>query len=544
MSITVLRCANCNKIAEQASLTSLGSMTIVTYRCGHSSIVSSITTAERKKVALDGSKELYPFQDRDINTIESANARVLLTYECGLGKTITSLFTLYNHPEMFPCLIICKSKLLIQWLKQVLSITGQTPLLILNGKQVPIPGIKFHIISFDLVKKFNKKYKNPSDVRAEVLDDRVSSNRLGDFGFKTIIIDEVQHIKELTSDRYKAVSEVCKKSEHILGLSATPFKNNALEYFPILNILQPTMFPIKEQFFQQHCNFEYRGSFKKPTGLRNPERFRELTKHFIIHHTREEVLPDLPLERRNFEYCDIEDKDLQEAYDAGIEELDDFMKAAAGKKKDLSYYSNILEMLTKLRHITGLSKIETVVDKATEFLLSTNRKLVIYHHHIDVGDLIEAEINKYLTAGGMPKCLRLKGGADSTDMNRLVEEFASPTEPRIFIISTLAGGEGLDGLQGVCSDVIQVERQWNSVNEEQAERRFSRPGATADHIAIDYIIAIATIDDYLTEMVEKKRLWVKEGTTGVKGSMAENEVLADLADALVRVGKPKWRLAA
>jgi SNF2 family DNA or RNA helicase len=54
-------------------------------------------------------------------------------------------------------------------------------------------------------------------------------------------------------------------------------------------------------------------------------------------------------------------------------------------------------------------------------------------------------------------------------------------ESRILIASTLAAGEGMN-LQK-CSDCLIVERQWNPANEEQAESRFIRIGASGKIVA-------------------------------------------------------------
>lgn len=535
-------CPNCGRLAIEQ--TRIGSF--IKLSCGHLLAQERLTRLDSETAALDGQsravisedgkKTLYNYQLKDLDTIENANCRVLLTYECGLGKTITSLFTLKNFPTLYPALIICKSALQVQWMKESLGILGEgvTPILLTNGKQYPlkkfnpITGLQepfpIHIISFDMLRRMGDK--------------------LDQFGFKTIIIDECQHIKDLKVERTKQVQRLCEQAKHVLALSATPIKNNAGEYFPILNILQPTMFPIQDAFLRNHCSsFLTNAGYKKIAGLRNPEHFKELTKHFIIYHTREECLPDLPRERRNFQYNNIEDKDIQNAYDDAVEEMTEFVNEAESKNKtnSLDFYRNILEFLGKMRHLTGLAKVDAAVNQAEEFLLSTERKLVLFVHHIDVGDLIENRLKETCKNAGydwMP--LRLLGGMDSQKLEHVKESFLNGPS-RILVASTLAAGEGLN-LQPV-SDAIMVERQWNSVNEEQAERRFSRPGATADSINIDYLIAISTVDDYLTEIVERKRKYVTEAISGIKIEQTENEILKELVDALVKVGKPKWKIA-
>jgi SNF2 family DNA or RNA helicase len=522
-------CPICGKHAKEESRIRLSDDILVNLRCGHSFFQSAVKKANQILTSADGRKTLYPFQALDLETIEQANVRCLLTYECGLGKTITSAFTLANHfDELTPILVIAKSAVLPQWMKELVCVLGDRgfPFILSNGKMQPMNGYPIHLISFDMCRRVQES--------------------LTEHSFKTVVIDECQHIKSMSTSRTKAVQAICSKAKHVIALSATPIKNHAAEYFPILNILQPERFPIYESFIRYECDSYRSGYGWKVGGLKNPVDFKEKTQDFIIYHTREEVLPDLPKERRNFNYLDIEDKNLQKAYDKVFGEFEEFMDR--GNKKDLSYYSNVLEYLTKMRHITGLAKVNETCDRAEEFLLSTERKLVIYHHHIDVGDLIEERLNSSIAAiQGVPgemdfnwKCLRIRGGMAPGDLERVKEEFLNGPA-RILIASTLAAGEGLN-LQPV-SDAMIIERQWNSVNEEQAERRFSRPGATASVITIDYLLAIGTVDDYLTEIVEGKRKVVKEALTGETQDFSESTVISQLADALMSAGKPRWRLS-
>lgn len=523
----VNRCKVCNKIAEIHTVSHFKNGSSITkLKCGHLISATALETSIPTFIdtAVDGSMKLYKYQTEDISTIEKSSCRSLLTYECGLGKTITSAFTLANHPELYPALIIAKSAVLVQWYRELMRILGpeRFPIFLANGKAKPIKGMSIHLISFDLVRKHK-------DV-------------LIDFGFKTLIIDECQHIKSMATARTKAVQEVSKSIPHILALSATPIKNHAAEYFPILNILQPEMFPFYDTFVRRECA-SIRTQFGwKVGGLLRPEQFKEKTKDFIIHRTRDEVLPDLPKKRRDFEHLNIEDESLQNSYNDVVQDFTDFVNQAdrTGDKKDMKYFSNILEFLSKMRHITGLAKVDYAVEKAEEFLLSTERKLVIYVHHRDVGDMIMEKLTQTCLDGGYDVPCRLEGGMGAEKFDSVKQTFLN-TNCRIMIASTLAAGEGLN-LQP-CSDAIFVERQWNSVNEEQAEDRFSRPGATADFVNINYLVAISTVDDYLTEIIERKRKIVKETVTGEKDESGYSQaVISELVDALVKHGKVKWSL--
>ena len=520
----ITHCPHCDRVALEVSRIPLSTGAIIKLRCGHlvneSALKPSARITRSKNPGPQGYIELYPFQNEDLTRVENAGGRALLTYECGLGKTIVSSFFLANHlPELQPCAIIAKSAVILQWWKHLIWILGEDfmPVFLENGTRKPLKGIPIHLVSFDMCRRLKDELIN--------------------FGFKTIIVDECQHIKDTKTSRTKAVTAICESAKHVLMLSATPLKNNGAEYFPSLNILRPQMFPYQDKFVRDWCE-TYRGSYgSKIGGIKNIKAFHETTKDFIFHRTRSEVLPDLPPKRRDFEYLDIDDEELQKAYDKTFEEFELF--AETNGKRDFKFQQDALSYLNKMRQIVGLAKVQFTVDDAIEFLESTDRKLVIYVHHIDVGDRIQLKLNEYCKLNKLTCPLRLLGGMKPGELEQVKEQFLS-TDCRILVASTLAAGEGLN-LQP-CADAIMTERQWNSVNEEQAEDRFSRPGATADRVNIKYPLAIGTVDDHLTEIVERKRRIVKEAITGERVSFGEVDVLNELIDALLRAGKPKWKM--
>ena len=527
MSITTVHCPTCNKLAVEIDKRELSQFTIIMLKCGHSIIERKLVSPELITESADKKFNLFKYQAEDIPKIEQAKGRALLTYEPGLGKTVTAEFFVKNHlTDVKPVLIITKGAVQVQWLRHTMAILGESyiPVPLVNGKSGIIQGLSIYLITFDMCRKLKDKIIN--ELKPAL-----------------IIIDECQHIKDRNTMRAKAVREICESAKHILALSATPIKNHAGDYFSILNILQPTRFPVYEWYLREHVQevYQYGARGKKLGGLKNPARFKELTNDFIIYHSREEVLPDLPKERRNFDFLDIDDKEIQKAYDATIDELEDIMEGSGSYDSAFEKAAARNQIIFKLKHLVGLAKCEEAVSEIEEFLLGTDRKLVIFIQHIDVGDIIESRVNQTLDDGGYGyKVLRIPGGLDPSKLDKIKEQFLNGPE-RVLILSTLAGGEGLN-LQPV-SDAIFVERQWNSVNEMQAERRFSRPGATAEYISIKYLLAAGTIDDYLTEIIERKRKYVTEAITGeITEDLSENSVLSELASKLVSMGKPKWRL--
>jgi len=202
-----------------------------------------------------------------------------------------------------------------------------------------------------------------------------------------------------------------------------------------------------------------------------------------------------------------------------------------------------------MRHLCGLSKIDPCIDYIMEFLGSTEEKIIIFAHHKDVSELLLMKLKTLCHELEIAAPLMFRAGDNGSDF---VAKFASNDEviedgkklraPRIAIISTLAGGEGLDGMQRFCSKLIMLERQWNPANEEQAEKRISQRIGQQFNVTGTYIVATGTIDEFFSEIVERKR----EIITGTLGGEAvpwdQSSLMKELTQTLASIGGKKWNL--
>lgn len=188
-----------------------------------------------------------------------------------------------------------------------------------------------------------------------------------------------------------------------------------------------------------------------------------------------------------------------------------------------------------MRHITGLAKIPATVEFTREFVEETDRKLVIFVHHKDVGELIYRQMVDEF--GKEIRILRLTGDQSSQERFQIQEDFNKP-ERCIMVASTLASGEGLNLQSG--ADCIIHERQWNPANEEQVEGRFIRIGQTATSVNATYTTAEGTIDDLFDGIVESKRNQFHAAMNSGEGTKwIEGDLIRQLAQALVDRFKKK-----
>lgn len=516
-------CPVCHKVAIEKSRLVIGSSRLVNLACGHMVGEELLNTGSESAydslIFKDGAKP-RPYQIDAIKFLEENGFNGVIADEQGLGKTIEILCGIKLHAEkLLPAVFVLPTTIKLQVMREIHRICGDGPefltQIINSGKEKALPGFKIYIITYDLLKK---------DDVFEYVDD-----------IHTLVIDECQRIKNHLSDRAKAVQKIAKKCSHIIPMSGTPIKNNAGEYFTVLNLVAPSRFPSYERFLAKYCDAYETFYGNKVGGLKDVDRFMEDTADIVIRRTKKEVLSDLPSLDRKFYHVEL-DSNLKKAYANGLKELDDVMYD--DNEDAFTTGTAIIAIMAKLRHITGISKIPECVDFVSEFLLSTDRKLVIFTHHQDVADILKGKLNKWLSDGNFAQALHLHAGLDGNGRARLVEVFKEPGN-RIMIASTKAAGEGLN-LQ-FCSDAVLLERQWTPADEEQAEARFHRFGQVSN-VSITYMLASGTIDEYFTELVEQKRAIVASALDGVQMQWDQNSLMKELAQMLLSKGREKWRL--
>lgn len=451
--------------------------------------------------------------------------------DMGLGKTVQGLAIPRFHKQYLPFLVVTKSAIKFQWLKQILRWLGPDYLgqIISTSKDFLIPGLKSYIIPYDLLR-------------------RMPEGKLDKLGIKLVILDECQQIKNVDSSRTQAVRKLLKDVNiKVIGLSGTPWKNRGSEFFPILNITDPIKFHSFQNFLDNHVEYYYEGNKRKQGGIRNPVKFKEYTNSLLVRREYNEVMDEFPEINKTKLPVQL-DEIGQSSYDEATSEFvawyNDYV--LSGEEEQI----NGIEMLAKMsrmRHITGLAKIPATLTFIEQFIEETlDRKIVIFVHHKDVGELLyRALINKSKTSN--PDWAELasqlinervkvfKYTSELSDSERFeMQEAFNKNKRCIMIASTLACGEGVD-LQ-TCYDSILHERQWNPQNEDQATPgRFRRIGQVSSVINITVPESEGTIDEHLDGIIERKRKYFHDAMnkSELKQSYNESDLGRELAAIIV-----------
>jgi SNF2 family DNA or RNA helicase len=465
--------------------------------CGHLLVKKIPKGSDFAGIRSSDDKKLYPFQIQGARFIEEAlaiNNGAAIFDEMGLGKTVQALAYLKEHEEAFPVLFINKSGIKFQWAKEIIRWLDDmhVPQVISTSNDYVIPNLKCYIASFDIFTPKTRKGKTSG----------FDYKKFVDRGIKTIVIDECQQIKNPEATRTQMIRRLIKDTNaRVIALSGTPWKNRGSEFFTILNILAPMKFPTYQGFLNKWVDYYYHGNQLKMGGINDIPRFREYIKDIAIRREIFEVALELPSVNRTLFYTELNSIEQREYDDSVSEFVKWYNDAVIGGEEDNISTMNILAKMSRMRHITGLAKIPATEEFVEEFIEDTNRKLTIFVHHQDVGQILyqnlHVKFNKELPVYSLTSSL-------SPEERFNVQEKFNNSTRAILIASTLASGEGLN-LQ-TCSDAIMHERQWNFANEDQAAPgRFRRIGQEAKQVNVTFMTASGTIDEFLGQMVEEKR---------------------------------------
>jgi len=259
------KCPVCDKVAVEVRKVKIGQTKLISLQCGHMVSESVLNTTNYASIK-SGNKTLMPYQIDGVKFVENSNGRCLIGDEQGLGKTIQAIASLKLHSDILcPAVVVTKTTIKQQWMHEIINwnVTNKIQV-ITSSSSTALPGFDIYIITYDMLK---------------------SENIFAFVKPVCIILDECQAIKNHLSGRAKAVQKLVinHNIQHVIGLSGTPIKNHAGEYFTVLNLLNPKMFPEYNRYLRDHVvTSDYHWTGAKCGGLSNPERFHQITADFII----------------------------------------------------------------------------------------------------------------------------------------------------------------------------------------------------------------------------------------------------------------------
>lgn len=371
--------------------------------------------------------------------------------------------------------------------------------------------------------------------------------------FHYIVFDEAHMLKNMLTQRYIALLRI-NASRRIL-LTGTPLQNNLLELMSLLCFVMPKLFAnktddIKTLFSKKPPKLEDGSELTSEFEQTQIQRAKNIMKPFILRRLKKDVLSFLPkkteivekiqlLPDQKRKYQGIIDEyknvDLSSDYyvgrgssimmdmrklanhpllmryyfsDARLHEIAKVLARDSVYKnnnpreifEDIAPLSDlkINQLSEKYASITNMVKIpDNLVVSSGKFkyfdsllpkLKSEGHRVLIFSQFVMMLDVIE----KYLKIRGH-KFLRLDGSTAVTERQELIDEYTENPEIFIFLLSTKAGGLGINLTSADRAIIHDID--FNPYNDKQAEDRCHRMGnfkfVLLSLIKLNYIVMLS-----------------------------------------------------
>jgi SNF2 family DNA or RNA helicase len=284
------------------------------------------------------------------------------------------------------------------------------------------------------------------------------------------ILDESQYIKNPASKTYKAILQL--RSKHRLVLTGTPIENSLSDLWSQMNFLNPGLLG-SQSFFQK----KFITPIEKLADEKQQEQLQLIIRPFILRRKKDEVAKDLPPLTEQVLFCKMaeEQEKMYEEEKSVIRNaiLENIEKVGLKKSSVV-----VLQGLTKLRQ---LANHPSLLDKESEEqsgkfdqimemlenIVAEKHKVLIFSSFVTHLELVKQSVESKNW-----KFSLLTG--QTTNRERVINEFQDDTENHIFLISLKAGGVGLNLTQA--DYVFIIDPWWNPASENQAVSRAHRIG--------------------------------------------------------------------
>ena len=412
----------------------------------------------------------YPYQvegsERMIRAMDT-HLGVLNADEMGLGKTAQTLMTL-NRTPVERVLIVCPASLKLNWLREyeAWNTSGRVPALA-YGDRIPLDAGTI-IINYDIL---GRNFKP-----------------LLEWDPQIIVYDEAHYLKNPKSQRTQAA--LALPAIRRLFLTGTPIVNRPMELWPILNAIDEGRFKSQHDYGLRHCG-AFQMAVKTKRGVRKVWNYsgasrlaelHQLIKPWVIRRLKRDVLRDLPPKTRqvielsgsaNLVAAEAEAWE-QVCADVGYEAAVSQIEAGAGPA---------FADMSRVRLLLAMAKVRPAVEHIKN-VLESEKKLVVFAHHIDVVDHLKEALAAFRPAV-------ITGVTPTKRRQAEVDAFQSDPNRRVFIGNIRAAGVGLT--LTAASTVVFVELDWTPGNMTQAEDRCHRIGQT-DNVLVQHLVLSGSLD--------------------------------------------------
>ncbi|PRP89922.1 hypothetical protein ENSA5_69580 [Enhygromyxa salina] len=415
-----------------------------------------------------------------------------LADDMGLGKTLQALALLLDtHGKDAgakdpgpPSLIVCPTSVLHVWREQAERFVPSLRIHLHHGPRRGTPPAEVDVIatSYALLRQ----------------DAELWAGRR----FRHLILDEAQALKNPDSQVARVARSLAVA--HPVALTGTPLENNVLELWSLFELLMPGFFGSRRRFRRRWVD-----PIHKHEDAAALARLRRRVRPFLLRRLKSEVATELPPKQTQILRCRL-GKEQRQLYERVRQTYRSSVFGAVDQRGVGGAALHILEALTRLRQacchpallpfpearevggrVAKLELLRLLLDQA---IADRHRSLVFSQWPSFLDRVADT-----LSAAGIAH-LRLDGR--TRDRSAVLERWSDPAGPPVFLISTKAGGLGLDLTEA--DHVFHLDPWWNPAAEDQATDRAHRIGQSRP-VMVYKLVAADTVEDKILELQARKR---------------------------------------
>ena len=410
---------------------------------------------------------LFPYQEKGVVWLEEQrrNGRgCMLADEMGLGKTLQVIAYLTSRPASVHHLIVVPSSLVFNWRNEIQRFAPQLQ------DQVTIA-------SYDIIRLHIDEYSKES--------------------YDTIVVDEVQMIKNSDTQRYAAITQL--KGSQKIFLSGTPIENSIDELWAQFMVLMPELINMY--------------SYVRSLGISSSQEeyvklSAKLLKPFILRRTKSEVMLELPDKTEEVVYVDLSPTERQiytnlhsiisRALSTGLTgRINSLVLEGLLRLRQACVSVNMLPVSLRREKKVESSKLELVRSYIKQ-AQSSNKKTIVFSQFVralkELETLLKEDKVEYSALYG-----------ETHDRESVVSLFKKSKGIPVMLMSLKAGGVGLNLTEA--DSVILLDDWWNPAVEDQAIARAHRIGQKKNVLVLR-LVCKDTVEEKILQLQEKKRLTV------------------------------------
>lgn len=448
----------------------------------------------------------------------------------GLGKTLQTISFLYtvlkqgprNHPLVKKALVVAPSSLTENWKREIKKWLGDEKLrcCILAGQQV-----KEDIVAF----KHGMLY--PIAITSYEMMRKVSSDLAGHVDI--IIADEGHRLKSAAGNKTIAALNQLHCPRKII-LSGTPLQNNLGELFAMCDFVNPGCLGSLATFQKV-----FEGAIVKSRdpnaseetvtlGKKRSEELRRILHGFVLRRDASVNEAFLPKLSSYAVFCRPSDLQIE------------MMKRIIDARWDSDVYAKeeALVLLTKLRKVCGhprllpedrgssafhdsSGKMHVLMKLLTHIVFAMNERAVVVSQWTSMLDIVQQACSDANIS-----IVRLDGATPVSKRQEIVDSFNNHGIGSVFLLSTAAGGAGLNLIGS--SKLVLCDSSWNPALDNQAMARIWRDGQKKD-CSIYRLLTTGTMEEkvYQRQMLKGDLAQVSvygDGATDTQGRFSKNQL--------------------